>query len=126
MAALRIVHVDEEAIREVGVVYTNCAHIVPESAYFDVFNTRTGSPQKVHRFIFLMLPELILTQNDYAASVLAVLKSFGYDVENLNDSKVHSLYNVMTMEKNVHAWFGRLEMWFERTVSIAFITSLSS
>jgi hypothetical protein len=51
--------------------------------------------------------------------VLAVLKRFGYDVENLNGSKVHSLYNVLTMEKNVHDWFDRLEMWFERTVSVS-------
>jgi hypothetical protein len=59
---------------------------------------------------------LIRCQKDYAASVLAVLKRFGYDIENLNGPKVHSLYNVMTMEKNVHDWFDRLEMWFEATV----------
>ena len=59
---------------------------------------------------------LILCQKDYAASVLAVLKRFGYDIDNLNGPKVHSLYNVMTMEKNVHDWFDRLEMWFEATV----------
>jgi hypothetical protein len=50
--------------------------------------------------------------------VLAVLKRFGYDVESINGEKVHSLYNVMTMERNVHDMFDRLELWFEETVSI--------
>jgi len=31
-----------------------------------------------------MLPELTFAQRDYAASVLAVLKHFGYNVESLN------------------------------------------
>jgi hypothetical protein len=55
---------------------------------------------------------------DYSASVLAVLQRFGYDVENLNGPKVHSLFNVMTLEKRVHDWFDRLELWFEATVSV--------
>jgi len=67
-------------------------------------------------YTFLLPTILIPCQKDYAASVLAVLKRFGYDIENLNGPKVHSLYNVMTMEKNVHDWFDRLEMWFEATV----------
>jgi hypothetical protein len=50
--------------------------------------------------------------------MLAVLKHFGYDVENLNGPKVHSLLNVMTMEKNVHDLFDRLYLWFEATVSV--------
>ncbi|KAG9316159.1 hypothetical protein JVU11DRAFT_3842 [Chiua virens] len=44
------------------------------------------------------------------------MQRFGYDVEKVNGAKVHSLYNVMTMEKNVYDWFDRLEMWFESTV----------
>jgi hypothetical protein len=68
-----------------------------------------------------MLPELILAQKDYAASVLAVLKRFGYNVENLNGPGVHSLYNVMTLQKDVRDWLDRLEVWFEKTVSVAFI-----
>ncbi|KAF8239177.1 hypothetical protein L208DRAFT_119564 [Tricholoma matsutake] len=85
-------------IRQFGIVHTECAHVVPESTYFDVSTTRTSSNEK-----------------DYAASVLAVLKRFGFDIENLNGPKVHSLYNVMTMQKDVHDWFDRLEMWFEAT-----------
>jgi hypothetical protein len=50
--------------------------------------------------------------------VLAVLKRFGYDVESINGEKVHSLYNVMTMEFHSHYMFDRLELWFEETVSI--------
>jgi HNH endonuclease len=49
---------------------------------------------------------------------LAVLKQFGYNVDNLNGEKVHSLFNVMTMEHNAHDLFDRLDLWFEKTVSI--------
>ena len=37
---------DKKDIRRSGVVYTECAHIVPESTYFDI-STPTGSPEKV-------------------------------------------------------------------------------
>jgi hypothetical protein len=50
--------------------------------------------------------------------VLAVLQQFGYDIKNTNGNKVHSLYNVMTMELNSHILFNCLELWFEETVSI--------
>ena len=70
--------------------------------------------------VFPLLPSrsLSLLQKAYSASVLAVLKRFGYDVETLNGLKVHSLFNVMTMEKNAHDWFDRLHLWFEATVSV--------
>ena len=55
--------------------------------------------------------------------MLAVLKGFGYNVDNLNGMKVHSLFNVMTMEKNVHDLFDRLELWFEKTVGVLAIVS---
>ena len=47
---------------------------------------------------------------------MAVLQRFGYDVEKVKGPKVHSLYNVMTMQKDAHDAFNRLEMWFESTV----------
>jgi hypothetical protein len=50
--------------------------------------------------------------------MLAVLKHFGYDVENLNGPKVHSLCNVMTMQYDAHDMFDRLHLWFEATVSV--------
>ena len=50
--------------------------------------------------------------------MLAVLERFGYDVGHLKGPKVHSLFNVMTMEQNMHDWFDRLHMWFEATVSV--------
>ncbi|KAK0435688.1 uncharacterized protein EV420DRAFT_1592662 [Desarmillaria tabescens] len=87
-----------DEIGEAGTVYTRCAHIVPESTYFNVSDQGPSN-----------------TKLDYAASVLAVLKRFGYDIEQTNGTKVHSLYNVMTMEGNVHDWFDRLEIWFEKT-----------
>src|SRR6266853_2128956 len=81
--------------------------------------------------VFPLLPSrsLSLHQKVYSASVLAVLRRFGYDVENLNGPKVLSLFNVMTMERNAHdschsskrsnkpALFDRLELWLEATVS---------
>ncbi|KAF8870728.1 hypothetical protein BD779DRAFT_1791831 [Infundibulicybe gibba] len=45
---------------------------------------------------------------DYAASVLAVLRCFGYDTE-IYGTKAHSLFNVMTI-------------WFEKTETITFTT----
>jgi hypothetical protein len=91
--------VDLEVILTAGSVHTELAHILPESTYFNVSGARASSPDK----------------KDYAASVLAVLQRFGYDVEKVNGPKVHSLYNVMTMQKDVHDWFDRLELWFEST-----------
>jgi hypothetical protein len=116
-----ISHVDKNVILEAGAVFTECAHIVPESTYIGVSNTRSSPPQKVHNLIFLILLELTLAQKDYAALVLAVLYHFGYDVENLNEPKAHSLYNVMTMQHDVHDWFDRLLVWFEETVGVASI-----
>ncbi|KAF8125459.1 hypothetical protein EV363DRAFT_1402453 [Boletus edulis] len=82
-----------------GTVHTELAHILPESTCFNVSDTRTSSPE----------------EKDYSASVLAVLQRFGYDIEKVNGPKVHSLYNVMTMQKDAHDAFDRLEMWFEST-----------
>ncbi|KZT08980.1 uncharacterized protein LAESUDRAFT_647704, partial [Laetiporus sulphureus 93-53] len=95
--AVGIRGIDQEDILRVTTVNTECAHIVPESTFFDV--SRPSSPEK----------------KDYSASVLAVLKCFGCDVRNLNGAKVHSLYNVMTLEHNVRDWFDRLEICFEET-----------
>ena len=50
--------------------------------------------------------------------MLAVLKRFGYDVDNLNGPQVHSLFNVMTMQHDVHDMFDRLCLWLEATVSV--------
>lgn len=89
----------EEVIAAGGACMTQCAHIIPDSTYFNV--SKTTATEKAKR--------------DYAASVLAVLQRFGYDVKNLNGKKVHSLHNVMTMENQPHDLFDRLELWFEAT-----------
>lgn len=75
----------------------------------------------LRRYVLIRMPSLLSSfcQSDYAASVLAVLKRFGYDVENLNGPEMHSLCNVMTLQKDVHEYFDRLEIWFEETVSVA-------
>jgi hypothetical protein len=70
--------------------------------------------------VFPLLPSwsLSLLQNAYSALMLAVLKHFGYNIENLNGPEVHSLCNVMTMQYDVHDMFDRLHLWFETTVSV--------
>ncbi|KAJ3748142.1 hypothetical protein DFH05DRAFT_1534083 [Lentinula detonsa] len=75
-------------------VHLECAHIVPDSTYFDVEKTK---------------------EKRYSASVLAVLKRFGYDVEPIHSNKVHSLLNIMTVSYDVHDAFDRLELWLEAT-----------
>ncbi|KII93012.1 hypothetical protein PLICRDRAFT_170811 [Plicaturopsis crispa FD-325 SS-3] len=80
-------------------VHTECAHIVPASTYF---NLGASEPDKA-------------SEKDYAASVLAVLQRFGYNVDQLNGEKVHSLFNVMTLEKNAHDLFEQLILWLEAT-----------
>ncbi|TFK69181.1 hypothetical protein BDN72DRAFT_959738 [Pluteus cervinus] len=80
-----------------GGIYTRCVHILPDPTYFEDTN-----------------PE---PERDYSASVLGVLKAFGYDIENLTGAKVHSLFNVMSLDPNFHEYFSRLEIWFEPTLT---------
>jgi hypothetical protein len=56
---------------------------------------------------------------------LVVLQRFGYDIEKLNGAMVHSLPNIMTMEKDIHDRFDRLQVWFEATVSLSFVVHRS-
>ncbi|KAK0435648.1 hypothetical protein EV421DRAFT_1908521 [Armillaria borealis] len=49
--------------------------------------------------------------------VLAVLKSFGYVIEQLNGTNIHSLSNIITMQSYVHEWFTRLEFRFTITLT---------
>ncbi|EPQ61155.1 hypothetical protein GLOTRDRAFT_109333 [Gloeophyllum trabeum ATCC 11539] len=91
---------DELADPQVWLVDTECAHIVPESTYL---NVNTDDSQQAS------------SRKDYAASVLTVLSRFGYDVDKLNGPKVHSLYNVMTLQHDVHNRFDRLQLWLEET-----------
>ncbi|KAF5388374.1 hypothetical protein D9615_000746 [Tricholomella constricta] len=69
-------------------IYTECAHIIPEATFFGL---------------------------DYSASILAVLSRFRYDISSFNGEKVHSLTNVMTMERNMHDAFDRLKFYLEAT-----------
>ncbi|KAF5339670.1 hypothetical protein D9757_014857 [Collybiopsis confluens] len=88
---------DNDPLRT-GVSPTHCAHIVPDSNYFN---------KDVH-------PDA----DDFAKSVSTVLRCLltKLDViDKLSGSHIHSLYNVMTMEMNVLDWFYRLELWFEAT-----------
>ncbi|KAK0194124.1 hypothetical protein F5146DRAFT_1101836 [Armillaria mellea] len=106
--ALSEVPASVNEIRAAGVVHTQCAHILLEFMYFDVSD-----------------PDSSNKELDYTASVLAVLKLFGYDAVQLNGAKIHFLCNVMTMEFNVHDWLDRLEIWFEKTVPVLLIPLLS-
>ncbi|KAF8138929.1 hypothetical protein EV363DRAFT_553096 [Boletus edulis] len=79
-------------------VNTRCAHIFPEATYFGV-EPKSKENNKL----------------DYSASVLAVLKRFGYDIGSFNGENVHCLTNVISMEFNVHEAFDRLKLYFEAT-----------
>ncbi|KAJ8509111.1 hypothetical protein ONZ45_g8672 [Pleurotus djamor] len=97
------VHVEVGAPKDQSTGYgylvsTECARIIPESTYFGVGKTTEGNNKR-----------------DYAASVLAVLQRFGYDVEKLNGPNVHSLINVITLEHNVHHDFDTLQLWLDAT-----------
>ncbi|KAF8895162.1 hypothetical protein BD779DRAFT_1668499 [Infundibulicybe gibba] len=51
----------------------------------------------------------------YAASVLAMLSRFGkVDINELNGASIHRLQNVLTLDSNMHEWFGQLDIWLER------------
>jgi hypothetical protein len=133
--ATKIPSIDEEEIRRsgLGVVFTRCVHIVPESTCLDVFATRTppetSSESRLAEkvlYCVLFIPLYcchraqayrILSQTDHSASVLAILKRFVDSAGNLNGPKVHSLFNVLTMEVNMYDIFDRLYMWLEATVS---------
>ena len=43
------------------------------------------------------------------------MKSFCYAIEQLSGTNVHSLSNNITIQSDVHEWFTRLEIWFEKT-----------
>ena len=47
------------------------------------------------------------------------MKEFGYEdlPEKLNGAGIHNLDNVMTLDPSIHAWFDKLEIWFEAVVS---------
>jgi hypothetical protein len=47
---------------------------------------------------------------------MAVLKLFGHNI--LDGKKVHSLFNVMTMQHDVYDFFYCLRLWFEKTVVV--------
>ncbi|KAK0237602.1 hypothetical protein EDD85DRAFT_951790 [Armillaria nabsnona] len=55
------------------------AHIAPESTYLNEDSS-----------------------NEELASVLAVLKYFGYAIEQLNGTNAHSLSNIITRQSHVH------------------------
>ncbi|KAJ3914538.1 hypothetical protein F5877DRAFT_50287 [Lentinula edodes] len=83
-------------IQQIGATAINCAYIIPASTYFKLSNE---------------------TEKDYAASVLAVLARFGYNVDTLDGPKIHSLFNVMTLVTVVHDYFDQLKLWFEATTA---------
>ncbi|KAK0237566.1 hypothetical protein EDD85DRAFT_951747 [Armillaria nabsnona] len=58
------------------------------------------------------------SSSEELASGLAFLKSFCYVIEPLSGTKVHFLSNIITMQSNMHEWFTRLEIWFEKTDQI--------
>jgi hypothetical protein len=66
------------------------------------------------------------TKLEYPTPILTVLEQFRYDIISFNGAKVHSLINVITMEKNMHEAFDRLLLYFEATVRLALVFSTPS
>ena len=60
-------------------------------------------------------------QQEYYASVLAVLQHFGYDPSSFSGEKIHSLINVMTLHNDLHDEFDKLKLYFEATVSFVLV-----
>ncbi|KAF5376150.1 hypothetical protein D9615_007748 [Tricholomella constricta] len=79
-------------------IHTECAHIIPEASFFGV-NPKSEQNPKL----------------DYSASILDVLSRFRYDISSFNGEKVHSLTNVMTMQRDMHDAFDRLKFYLEAT-----------
>jgi len=76
------------------VASTECAHIIPESTFFWV-DPKSDDNLKL----------------DFFASV-PVLQRFNCDI---SSEKVHSLIDVMTLQKDIHDAFDRLCFYFEAT-----------
>ncbi|EKM77895.1 hypothetical protein AGABI1DRAFT_129688 [Agaricus bisporus var. burnettii JB137-S8] len=94
------------------VAYTVCAHIIPDATIFNV------EPENARYLRFLYRTGALITsviQLDCSASILAVLKQFHSDIGSFNKEKSHSMANVITMGKNIHDVFERLELYFEAT-----------
>jgi len=91
--------------------YTECAHIVPESIYL---NVEADKKVRLQYSTAANDSELMLTPE---ALFCFDVGSLEYDVENLNGDRVHSLYNLMSMRRDIHDSFNRLDLWFEETVS---------
>ncbi|KAF9061998.1 hypothetical protein BDP27DRAFT_1484480 [Rhodocollybia butyracea] len=85
---------DTTELQQYSAAATNCAHIIPASTYFKFSKDK---------------------KKDYAASVLAVLERFGYNINKLDGRNIHSMYNVMTLHGLVHDYFDQLRLWFETT-----------
>ncbi|KAH8828744.1 hypothetical protein DL96DRAFT_1595475 [Flagelloscypha sp. PMI_526] len=98
---------EEVAIAAGGAVHTLCAHIVPE---LESTNLKVEVKDRDE-----FSDEQTVDKRDYSAKVLAVLNHFGYRPSELSGPKLHSLFNVITLEHNMYDLFDRMEMWFERT-----------
>ena len=99
-------------------IHTECAHIIPEATFFGV-NPKSEQNPTVHRCGYFVLCRAthLHAQLDYSASILVVLSRFRYDISSFNGEKVHSLTNVMTMQRDMHDAFDRLKFYLEATVS---------
>ncbi|EKM54945.1 uncharacterized protein PHACADRAFT_94763 [Phanerochaete carnosa HHB-10118-sp] len=92
----------EHADPVVGIRYTNCCHILSESTLQDADPDNPDRDRK----------------REYAASVLAVLQSFGLESlvnEVVKKGCVYHLTNILTMTSYLHALFDNLHLWLEAT-----------
>jgi len=68
-------------------------------------------------------PSSPIIQTHYAAGAMALLEGFGFShfAEAFEKTGgVHKLWNLLSLEPNLHAKFDRLDLWFERTSQVRY------
>lgn len=80
-------------------VATHCVHIIPDASYFGPSTNSASSDDT----------------GDDSATVSAILRCFGFDFDELEESKIHFLANVLTLSLGMHYAFDSLELWLEET-----------
>ena len=62
-----------------------------------------------------------IAQSDYPASILTVMRQFGLGrlVDAVTAANgVHEIWNILSLEKNLHSKFDDLDLWFEGTSEV--------
>ena len=109
--------------RTCSVTIQTC-HILSESTTQDVdpmgISEDSAAAKKVRFHQQVPSPPLHSTviQTHYASGTIAILKSFGFSdfTEVFNQSGgVHEVWNLLSLQTDLHAMFDQLDLWFEST-----------